>query len=646
MLDVCVIGFGFSAIPLIRELDLTGTNFQIVTGDDDSVWDRLVKCDRLDFSLVSSYITSFYSFDLVKDNFKKDFFPTAKQFYEMHMRWRNKYAHKVIRDFVVKIENFKDYSLVYTKAGQTFQTKHVVVATGFERPVHDILCELDFNVSNKTFVLGTMGDSANLVIAKLIPNNNKIVIRSHGFTPFDQELILNGEPVTYDQHEYHNVRYASPRVIRDIVMSQWFQHHDDSHPALLTNQFPLLRRDFSWIYSSKSSMPNGLLGIKYWPIEQYKSNFGDNLEQSIAEGYLLNDIAMYVHTGKVIVVPPDTPIDFENKTITYAGIERAFHQYIKFEIEYPRLPTILINGTTLYQYDYRDSFMGVIPQKLTNLYFLGYTRPTTASLGNITEIQSLFIHKLITQPTFHSKIHKNLSKGIVAYNQYYYGDSKPGKHDHLVLYGFYTDDVARLIGIEHKPSACKSLKDLMFYYLFANNAFKYRVAGEYAVDGVPELIEKTSSDINYAVNFATILKVFTLQDCEKVTRWYNSFPRIGFNDMRYKEPYREFLNTYIDAYRRVKKTTVDEVVDEEWDLLVSEACKIRDTMFNDMNSQNQVDEDFQQLVELLVSLMYSDIVYILDLNRSGSFGPLSKYIGFIHQLWQPMEYSLPFLYDE
>lgn len=69
----------------------------------------------------------------------------------------------------------------------------------------------------------------------------------------------------------------------------------------------------------------------------------------------------------------------------------------------------------------------------------------------------------------------------------------------------------------------------MFYYLFANNAFKYRAAGEYAVEGVRELIEKASSDIIYAVNFATILKVFTLQDCEEVTKWYNSFPRIGFN---------------------------------------------------------------------------------------------------------------------
>ncbi|MEM1156146.1 MAG: hypothetical protein AAGI44_18580, partial [Pseudomonadota bacterium] len=32
----------------------------------------------------------------------------------------------------------------------------------------------------------------------------------------------------------------------------------------------------------------------------------------------------WLHTGKVIIVPPDTPMDFENKTITYAGIERSF----------------------------------------------------------------------------------------------------------------------------------------------------------------------------------------------------------------------------------------------------------------------------------------------------------------------------------
>ena len=644
MIDVCIIGFGFSAIPLIRELERTGTDFQIISGDDDSVWDRLNNYNRLDFSLVSSYLTSFYSFDLV-ENFDEDFFPTAKQFYEMHKKWRSTYAQRVIRDLVVRIENFKDYSLVFTKSGQTLQVKHIVIATGFKRSMHKILCELDYNVSNKTFVLGTMGDSANLIISKLIPNNNKIIIGSHGFTAFDQEWVIGGRPFAFDQSEQPNIRYACHRMFYDIVMSLWFQQHASSS-ALLMNQFPLAKRDFKWI-DDKASMPNGLVGVKYWPIEQYYYRFGNNLEQSISQGYVLNDIAMYIHCGKAIIVPPDTPIYLDRKTITYAGIERSFYQYIKGEVEQPRLPTILIDGETPYQYDYRESFMGVIPQKLNNIYLLGFTRPTTGGLANITEMQSLFIHKLLTQPMFHRKIHKTLSKRIVAYNQYYYGNSKPRKHDHLVIYGLYTEDIARLIGIEHKPSSCESLRDLMFYYFFANDAFKYRMTGEYAVNGVQELIEKVSNNLVYALQLAATLRISTMKDRKQVANWYHSFYRFGFNDMRYKEPYREFLNIYIDAYRRVKKTTVDEIVDREWELLVREACEVRDTMLNDMNSQVQRDEEYQELVQLVGSLMCYDIKFILDFNSIGSgFGRCSKYIDFIHQLWQPMEYSLPFLCDE
>ena len=87
MIEVCIIGFGFSAIPLIRELEHTKTDYQIISSEDDSVWDKLDKSGNLDFNLVSSYQTSFYSFNLVKD-FEKDYYPTARQFYEMHKRWR------------------------------------------------------------------------------------------------------------------------------------------------------------------------------------------------------------------------------------------------------------------------------------------------------------------------------------------------------------------------------------------------------------------------------------------------------------------------------------------------------------------------------------------------------------------------------
>ncbi|NET58025.1 MAG: hypothetical protein F6K47_18285 [Symploca sp. SIO2E6] len=85
MLEVCVIGFGFSAVPLIRELQQTGTEFQIISEDSNSVWDGLSKSNRLDFDLVSSYLTSFYSFDLVKD-FVEDYYPTSKQFNDNSIR--------------------------------------------------------------------------------------------------------------------------------------------------------------------------------------------------------------------------------------------------------------------------------------------------------------------------------------------------------------------------------------------------------------------------------------------------------------------------------------------------------------------------------------------------------------------------------
>src|SRR5215467_14344746 len=118
MIDVVVVGFGFSAVPLIRELESTGTDFKIISAEDNSVWDNLNKSGRLDFDLVSSYLTSFYSFDLV-EQFEKDSYPSATQFYEMHRKWRKVYADKIVRDVVTMVDNFHDHSVVYTQSGNS-----------------------------------------------------------------------------------------------------------------------------------------------------------------------------------------------------------------------------------------------------------------------------------------------------------------------------------------------------------------------------------------------------------------------------------------------------------------------------------------------------------------------------------------------
>ena len=640
MIEVCIIGFGFSSIPLIRELERTKTDYQIISANDDSVWDKLDKSGNLDFNLVSSYQTSFYSFDLVKD-YEEDYYPTAKQFYEMHKRWRAVYGDKVIRDLVVRIDNFKDHSLITTSSGKTFQAKSVVIATGFGRLMNSFLNEFDYNVSNKTFVLGGMGDSANLILAKLIPNNNKVIIRGNGFVPLDQQINISGKDFRLDQLESHNFRYVSHKLYEEITSSH--AYNKATHPGLLMNQFPLLNRDYSWV-TEPSAPGHGFVFIKYWPIGEYCQNFGADLEESISKGYLLNDIAMWLHTGKVILVPPDTPIDFENKTITYAGIERRFDQYIKGDAEKPRLPEIMIDGVTPYEYLYRENFMGVIPQKLNNIYLLGFTRPLSGGLANIVEMQSLFIHKLVTQPQFHRQIHQNLSERITAYNQYYYGTSKPRKTDHTTYFGFYTDDIARLIGIDNKLSECKSLKDLIFYYSFPNNAFKYRLKGEYAIDGIKELIEKVNRGHD---NFILIFSFFVSagsMEISDIAEWLHKSRHFLFNDMRYKEKYRAFLDDYINAYRRVKNISVDEIEDPEWDSMVSEACKVKDQVSQKVkdHADYTFDDEIVSGVNLILSLLKSSDGSDAEHIKSELD---SKRIDLLKSMWQPTEYELPYLRD-
>ncbi|NEQ76568.1 MAG: thioredoxin reductase [Okeania sp. SIO2C9] len=644
--EVCIIGLGFSAVPLIRELQRTGTEFKIISDETNSVWDGLSKSNRLDFDLVSSYLTSFYSFDLVK-NFVEDYYPTSKQFYGMHQRWRKVYENQIIRDRVTRIDNFKDHSLIFTKSGQTLKAKHTICSTGFSRAVHATINEIDYSVSNKTFVFDTMGDSVNLIISKLIPNNNKIIIRTNGFNARDKVVPGVGTIYTLDQLEGHNFRYMSHEHYGSVIYGLPL---GSKKPILMGDQFPVTVRDDSYI-TSKSRPASGTIAIKYWPIDQYADKFANNLEESISAGYVLNDIAMWLHTGKVIVVPKDTPINFENQTITYAGIERTFHQYIKGDVEQPRLPEIMMDGNTPYRYHYRDNFMGVIPRKLNNVYLIGYTRPYTGGLANIIEMQGLLVHKMITQSEFHQKINHNLDERIVAYNNHYYGTTKPRSSDHLVYFGFYTDDLARLIGIDYQPSEITSIKDLIFYYAFPNNALKYRMKGEYAVDGVENLIEKINQIYsNFIGVFAFYWKTSMMNSVE-LNEILEQLSRQNFNDMRYKEPYTKFLENYIQVYRRVKNTTVDQTDDGEWGLMVKKASETRDRIVQDFKESGD-DRPDKDLVDFLIdkillikSLMSYEGESVNDSSKlkipSGKVE--AEDLQFLLSLSRPKDYELMYL---
>ena len=636
MIDVLIVGFGFSAVPLVRELETTRTAYAIISAEDNSIWDGLSRYGRLDFDLVSSYLTSFYSFDLV-EQFEKDYYPTAKQFYAMHNKWRNVYADKIVRDVVTRVDNFNDHSVVHTGSGTTISARHVVFATGFSRAIFTDLTTIDYRAPNQTFVFDTMGDSATLIISRLIPHNVKIIIRTNGFHARDKVVPVFGTPYTLDQLEFHNFRYVSHAHYASIIYGTPV---GSGNPILLGDQFPASRRDES--HNPSPSRPrNGTVAIKYWPIDVYCRFFDDNLEEAIADGYILNDIAMWLHTGRAIVVPKDTPIDFDRRTITYAGIKRSFDRYVSGDAETSRLPPIMIEGRTPYLYLHRDCFMGVIPSTLHNIYMLGYTRPYTGGLANIIEMQGLFIHKLVTQPGFHHHIHRNLRDRIAAYNQHYFGNRAPRRYDHLVYYGFYTDDVARLMGIDHNVSDCTSLKDLLFYYAFPNNAFKYRLKGEYAVKGVAELIEKVNRQFDsFILAFAYILSSGTKEAGER-TAWLQEVRRNFFNDMRHKEPYRRFLEHYLQTYRRLSNVRIEDVDDPEWTAMVARACETRDQVAQRINKPThyRFDEDVAEEAQLIASWMHAG--HTVTEIRALTLDP--KRAALWDSLMHPAEYDLPYL---
>lgn len=496
-----IVGFGFSIIPLLRELDRTQTSYTIIS-DQNSIWKRLQQRDRLDFDLVSSYYTSFYSFDIVKKR-DVDFYPTAKSFYQMHLDYFEKYKDQIIDDVVETIDNYTDHSLVHTKNGSTYQAKNVVVATGFKRKVFGNLLNFDYNISNKTIVFNTIGDSANLMISKLVPRGNKIICLQNGFFSLDKIFSFEGITYTLDQMEFHNLGLALRYLYPTLSLGSFGLpiHLDNPILRLLSLDFlsPIFcphtlhtKYKTGRSYNVKplpKPIPNGALAIKYWPIDKYAEEFSDQIETAINKGYLLNDFAYFVDKGFVdLWSKAETLVNREHKNIEWKGRKIDYDLLIEGDIEVPNLPRIRIDGQHEYEYIYKENYLGVIPQKLNNIFFLGFTRPSTGGLANITEMQSLFIHKMLTKSTFHAEIHQNLTERIDVYNKSFYTDTESKKVDHLVYYGFYTEEVARVMKINHTPWTCRSPKDLIHYFFFPNNAFKYRQSGEYKVDGAKELV--------------------------------------------------------------------------------------------------------------------------------------------------------------
>jgi len=506
--EVLIIGFGLSVIPLVQELERDGIDYTIVSSGD-SIWDRLEKHARLDFDMVSSMHTSLYSFELVKRD-STDRYLCVKEFQLFIKEYQAAYGKKVVNDRVTLVQNHPSRSLVHTQSGRVFEVKHLVCATAFKRRMNQLLNEFDYaSTRDKTIAITAMGDSVNLMISKLVPYNNRIMLITNGFMLLDKLMFHNDTSYTLDQLEYHNMRRVFPALYRKTILGglDFVLICQKLFPLLSIDQiytkYPLAIRNLRFnkrigsIY--RSPVPNGIIAIKYWPIDSYHRLFdNDSLKHSISEGYLLNDIGFFLEQDLVELWPKnETVIDREANTIRWKDRVVKYDCIVDADHEVPNLPDIVVDSggrESKFEYVYRNCFMGVIPKELSNIYFIGYTRPTTGGLSNIIEMQCLFAHKLIVDTGFHHQIHKNLEQKIEKYDRRYHLLETDGRTDHLVHYGFYTDDIAKLMNITPSAWHCRSIKDLVIHFIFPNTAFKFRRLGRYQVAGVNEMIDRIYDD--------------------------------------------------------------------------------------------------------------------------------------------------------
>src|SRR5262249_46002905 len=104
-------------------------------------------------------------------------------------------------------------------------------------------------------------------------------------------------------------------------------------------RFADTRRAFEAERPPKAHVPNGIVAIKYWPIDTYARQFAEDLPERIKEGYLLNDLVYFVSEGLVTLWDKDkTTVDEVHKTIECNGESVRYDHLIRGDVESPKLP--------------------------------------------------------------------------------------------------------------------------------------------------------------------------------------------------------------------------------------------------------------------------------------------------------------------
>ena len=176
----------------------------------------------------------------------------------------------------------------------------------------------------------------------------------------------------------------------------------------------------------------------------------------IETGTLLNDVIFWHTEGLVQTWSKDrATIDEENQTVHCDGRTVHYDHLIDGGSEVPQAAEHRHGGrgrpdATQYAYAHRNTFLGVVPAELQNVFFIGFTRPLTGGIANISEMQSPDgAHPPGAARPLCRPAAKTVEERIerVQREVLPQAGSRRTPTDHLVNFGLYTQDVAEFIGI-------------------------------------------------------------------------------------------------------------------------------------------------------------------------------------------------------
>lgn len=527
--EVCVVGLGVSSLPLLKLLQQSNTDFRVVSSTAFGIWEKLTAAGE-NFDLVTTIESTNYSWW----DYDYDFpFYTARGYHDKLLaeltpdlmdRW--------VRKDVTQVDETGGRYRVWSGDELILTCSKLVHAIGFA-PDKNIFSNLSCIANagrqgGKHFLIFGFSDTTNLYISRLIHAGHRVTLACRHFHVVDKIGSTHGNVGgPFDQYEPMQHWTGSgtlPNVTGILVplpiqgartgSPMWMAGQITSYVAELVGlQDVVDLRQFDTEYQEAGrglvnpanvDVPGGLgCLVKQWPVDEYARFYKDDRHRDwmLKEGVYLNDIYFFIQQGLVTLHTRSDVEHIAGKRYRLRGEEVEFDEVLNCDeakhktLSMPFCPN----------YSYTDHIFGIWSRKHPNLYFLGTTRPYTGAFGCIAEVNAMFVHRMITESSFHGQLVRQFP-GLMHRQRvsHYVQATEPDKM-HVHWAGMHCLWLSRILGCDITFSEAFKRGMVLEWMTGPINALRCRICGPYAVPGACEKYKASCQKIGTSYMFLNMI---------------------------------------------------------------------------------------------------------------------------------------------